>query len=169
MLYSYYADALTFTNQFNKETKEMLEGVLKATTSSSDMNFTDSCVIASAHMNLALVLQQMDVEPEKQKECVKVSFRSRSACSLIFRHTEWSVKWVRKNARRLNTLEQFLRRSNQPPHPVYVALGAEFFESLPGTTLRDDDRSSKRCRTCGLAEPQVKLFRCSGCQHIYYW
>ncbi|KAH8101077.1 hypothetical protein BXZ70DRAFT_107136 [Cristinia sonorae] len=154
LLYSMYSTALTFTKQFTEQTKTMLEGVLKAATHSALATNTDmKTVIVRAHMNLSLVLKQMNVEPVKQMES-----------------TEWAVKWVRKNGKRLGDLEQFVRRSDLPPHPVYVALGAGWFESYHegATTAKEDDRLSKRCRTCGLTEPQVKLSRCAGCQHIFY-
>ncbi|TCD67331.1 hypothetical protein EIP91_000252 [Steccherinum ochraceum] len=153
-LYSLYSSALTFTNKFDKETKEMLEKVLKAATYSSLSSSSDMMpVILKAHLNLSLVLQQLNVEPEKQKE-----------------HTEWSVNWLRKNGKRMRSMEQFVRRSNQPPHPVYVALGEEWFEAIGvrENTAKEDDRMSKRCRVCSRTEPQVTLFRCSGCQFIFY-
>ncbi|THH31046.1 hypothetical protein EUX98_g3139 [Antrodiella citrinella] len=154
LLYHIYASALTFTNQFNKKTKDMLEAVLKAATQSalsSNQDLTSTTL--KTHINLSLVLNQMKVEPNKQKE-----------------HTEWAVKWLRKNGKHMRDLDQHVRRRDQPPHPVYLALGAGWFENLvePGTTLREDERSAKLCRSCGLSEPQVKLFRCSACLHIYY-
>lgn len=46
----------------------MLESVLKSAMQSSTMDL--AAVIVHAHINLSLVLQQMDAEPEKQKEYV---------------------------------------------------------------------------------------------------
>lgn len=68
-MYFQYAVALTFTNQFTSETKKLLEDVLKAVTNSSlssSMNFI--AAIVQTHMCLSLVLKEMDVEPEQQKE-----------------------------------------------------------------------------------------------------
>lgn len=63
-----YFSALTFTNHFDRETKTMLEGVMKSAMLSSTTNM--STIIVNARINLSLVLQQMNVEPEKQKEYV---------------------------------------------------------------------------------------------------
>lgn len=55
-------------------------------------------------------------------------------------------------------------------HPVLVALGGERWldKGKKTTTLRQDERMTKQCRTCGATDVQKTLFRCSRCQHIFY-
>ena len=71
LLYFHYAAALTFTDQFNPETKEMCENVLKAAEKST-VNYVS--IIVQTRMCLSLVLKELDVEPEKQKQFGHVTF-----------------------------------------------------------------------------------------------
>ena len=52
-----------------REAKTVFERVLQSTDAQVD-NPTVAEPIIKAHMNLAFILQELDVEPEKQKECV---------------------------------------------------------------------------------------------------
>ncbi|KAI0069697.1 hypothetical protein K474DRAFT_1670734 [Panus rudis PR-1116 ss-1] len=159
MLYVAYSDALVFTNQFTEDTKKMLERILVAvrkSTLSRKVDFT--YVIFKTKLHLALVLQQMKVEDEKQRE-----------------YTEFCAKWLKKNPKlvRPEILLQLLGRPNQPLHPVLEALGGKRWLEQRLTegnvdTAKMEERRTKQCRNCGMREPQVTLFRCSGCQHIYY-
>lgn len=36
-------------------------------------------------------------------------------------------------------------------------------------TVRQEERVVTQCRQCGAREPVKKLFRCAGCQYIFYW
>lgn len=36
-------------------------------------------------------------------------------------------------------------------------------------TLKQEERAVTKCRQCGAREPMKKLFRCTGCQYVYYW
>ncbi|TCD69565.1 hypothetical protein EIP91_007190 [Steccherinum ochraceum] len=131
-LFSSISTALTFTNHFSADTKEMLERVLKAATEgprAADTNFLT--IIVRARTNLALVLQQMDVEPEQQKK-----------------HTDWVARWLRKNRKMMPDVEQYLRRKDQPPHPIFKALGASWFDRLDlEPTSREEFQSVKKCGT----------------------
>lgn len=155
----------------------MLEGILEsaARVSSSATHMTDTLhrVVVDAHINLSLVLQQMNVEPEKQKESVRHFFLLLSLCLPLTRHLDWSVKWLRKNKNQVPYLEQYVRRKNQPPHPVFVALGASWFDDLydaeTNFTTKEGDRQRRSCRNCGLHEPQVVLSRCASCRFWFFW
>lgn len=72
---------------------------------------------------------------------------------------------------RKESVAQFLDIQDGPTHPVLLALGGERWlgKGKLMTTLRQDERMTKQCRTCGGTDVQKTLFRCSRCQHTYYW
>ncbi|TCD61266.1 hypothetical protein EIP91_008699 [Steccherinum ochraceum] len=135
-MYVVYALVRVLTNHFDMETKRMMERVLDALESSplgNRSSQTQSWAILHMHMCLALVLQVLEVEPQNQKK-----------------HTDWAVKYLRKR-RFLNTvLEPVLRKRFQPAHPVFLALGEQWFEKEE--VLLD----------------AVKLLRCNGCRTVQY-
>ena len=80
---------------------------------------------------------------------------------------------IKKNPNRYpkSTLGQYLDIQDGPMHPVLMALGGERWldKSRKTTTLRQDERMTKQCRTCGVTDVQKTLSRCSRCQHTFYW
>ncbi|TCD64193.1 hypothetical protein EIP91_004426 [Steccherinum ochraceum] len=137
--YSGYSAALTFTGHFSANTKEMLERVLMVAMRIPIANGIDvQGVIVRARINMVLVLEQMDIESEVQKQ-----------------YTDWVVQWLRKNRRMMPDLEQFVRRSDQPSHPIFKALGPSWFETLDlESTSREDFRAAKILLDCQKAEWQ---------------
>ena len=71
MICSVYSSALTLTNHFNQETREMLEEVLESFKETLPLAAGElTSYVLFTHMNLSLVLDQMKVDPDQQKECV---------------------------------------------------------------------------------------------------
>ncbi|KAI0071653.1 hypothetical protein K474DRAFT_1679242 [Panus rudis PR-1116 ss-1] len=149
LVYAAYSDALMFTNQFTHETKTMLERVLVATRKLSLTTRIDfTYVIFKAKAHLALLLQQMGVEVENQRE-----------------YKEFCTHWLKKNPTRISAkaLLQLLCRSNQPVHPVLEALGGRSWlvQHLTGqnaVTSKTEQRQTKHCRNCGkLASECIPL------------
>ncbi|CAL1697555.1 unnamed protein product [Somion occarium] len=158
MLYVLYTDALVFSNQFDKHTRDELNKVLHAVQTTKLRKSADfSFIILKARSHLALVLQQMGSDEQEQKE-----------------HVEYCAKFLRKNPKLVpeRSLLQLLFRRDQPIHPVLELLGGlswlKGVITREGLTARMEERQTKACRYCGGREPQVTLFRCSGCKHIYY-
>ncbi|GBE89835.1 hypothetical protein SCP_1701600 [Sparassis crispa] len=152
-LYSMYANALVLSGVFTAKTKVALEHVLEAADQSRFtriMDFTPN--ILSARLGLSLVLTELG-DPEAQK------------------HTEWGVKFLRRNASLLpeRDLRYTLIRANQPPHPVLVALGGEkwFVEDMRNPR-KAENWMQKTCKHCGVHDLQKTLFHCAGCTTSYY-
>ncbi|VDC07653.1 unnamed protein product [Peniophora sp. CBMAI 1063] len=154
-LWARYGDALFLTGEY-KEAKTVFERVLQGTNVQVD-NPAVAEPIVKAHMNLAFILQELGVEPDKQKE-----------------HTDWATNFIRKHLTALtkDVLELFLLPSSGRSHPVFKALGGRTWldklETRKRVPLKEDERRSKICRQCGIRDMQKDLFRCSKCQHIYY-
>ncbi|KAH8103617.1 hypothetical protein BXZ70DRAFT_1056297 [Cristinia sonorae] len=151
-LWSTYCDLLVINNKFEKDTQtaceRLIESINQSGNASAPMNVK---YVAVAHAHLALVLERMGVDDDIQK-----------------RHTELAVRYFRKN--RSDTkrdAEKFLRRPDQPGHPVFVALGEEWFSTRPSP--RDDKRVGKACMWCSATELTAKLSRCARCQVVNYW
>ncbi|TCD63886.1 hypothetical protein EIP91_004795 [Steccherinum ochraceum] len=151
-LYLSIADALVFANRFDEKTKALLENLLVAVddptidVSTSEKTHTALC----AHMHLALVFQELGTDPIKQAK-----------------HTEWAAKYLRKHTLQRDAVSAYIRRRNQPSHPVAEALGPEWFENTQ-VSLRDEKRFvGKMCAQCLSSPP--KLLRCRRCQMVFYW
>ena len=91
------------------------------------------------------------------------------------RHADWATKFIRKHPTALakDVLQLFLSPANGHSHPVFKALGGRAWldklETRKRVPFKEDERRSKICRQCGILDMQKDLFRCSRCQHIYYW
>ncbi|GJE94142.1 zinc finger MYND domain-containing protein [Phanerochaete sordida] len=150
--YTMYAEALYLSGQY-KEMKEVCENILQDAGDSELADLREP--IFMSRLMLSYALLRLGIEPEAQKE-----------------HTEWTVKMIKKAPNRYpkEILGQYLDTQDGPAHPVLTALGGERWleKGKTSTTLRQDERATKQCRTCGVTDMQKTLSRCARCQHIYY-
>ncbi|KAH7905628.1 hypothetical protein BJ138DRAFT_1094953 [Hygrophoropsis aurantiaca] len=89
------------------------------------------------------------------------------------RNERYVIRFLRKNPELFEyaRLKQALIRPGQPERHVLTALGGPAWLNGAGKqTFKIQLRPGveRRCFTCGACEPQKKLFRCSGCQQIWY-
>ncbi|OBZ66306.1 hypothetical protein A0H81_13875 [Grifola frondosa] len=152
-LYCSYGDALVGSGAFTAETKEVLEHALQATDVVRKQNDDMSIFVLRVRTNLSFVLEQLDVEPELQKE-----------------HTEWTTKFLRNNPTYIRDeyLRHLLARPNLPEHPVLRALGGMDRLEKRRFNSRADARIIKMCATCTVRSMQKPLFLCSRCHDTYY-
>jgi len=148
-LYHAYSDALVLANQFDNGTLAILIGL-----STSDRLHAEepgrADLLMKSEMHLALVYQQMGIEPDKQKE-----------------YTESAARYLRSHSYLRYSFSCFLNRRNRPPHTVAVALGPEWFHSRRDFS-RFAERFTKHCTNCLADGPDVKLFRCALCRSVCY-
>ncbi|KAL6302629.1 hypothetical protein BKA93DRAFT_827325 [Sparassis latifolia] len=153
-VYVLYGEALVYSNIYTEETRSVLEKFLQVAQgqqSARARHFAGA--LLQTRMHLSLVLLQLGVDPEEQKE-----------------HTQWSAKFLRRNPTFLFEcdLKYILARPGAPPHPVLAALGGPKWLEELGESPRRITNLGRRCM-CGLVQgPQTKLFRCVGCQSVLY-
>ncbi|TCD60803.1 hypothetical protein EIP91_009503 [Steccherinum ochraceum] len=153
LIYIQYAEARVLSNLLDLGTKDALMHALEAVTGSKE-HITDVVThIVLVRMSLALVFQVLDIEPDAQKM-----------------HTEWAKHHLRKRPQLKETIARYLKRPCQLVHPVYIALGEEWFEDRALILFRREERrAGELCVHCGRGKPAVeRVFRCGGCQRIYY-
>lgn len=174
MLWATYAEALFATGEY-AEAKTVCERVLDAMKSNNVANA--SATIITMRLILSYILQELNIEPEAQKECVPLRQArcTRPADVALCSHTQWCVRFLKKNPRVLpdDMYEKYLILEDGKTHPVLAALGGdEWLQKMnmrKKNTFKQEERQTRRCRQCGTPEIQKALFRCSRCQHIYYW
>ena len=94
---------------------------------------------------------------------------------LLLRHTQWSLKWLKKypSTLNINVLTKCLVIPNGKRHPVLDALGGEAWLKTilarKETPLKEEQRRGRSCWQCGAQEYMMPLFRCAKCQTVYYW
>ncbi|TCD69332.1 hypothetical protein EIP91_008088 [Steccherinum ochraceum] len=128
LIYTLYADALVFANRFDEHTKSILDGILETVEKSGSLKSPDTAMQVKVH--LALVLEQMDVEPERQKA-----------------YTDLMAEHFRRVPSYFKIMRCIIKRPAGPEHPVARALGPEFFTRDRRTT-RKEDRQMKVLYYC---------------------
>ena len=69
IIYQFLADALVFNENFNEQTKTLLEGLLKSVEGNMISGYDLSSHVALVmHTHLSLVLHAMNVRPKKQQQ-----------------------------------------------------------------------------------------------------
>ncbi|VDC07636.1 unnamed protein product [Peniophora sp. CBMAI 1063] len=154
-VWAYYGEALCLSENF-KEAKVTLEHALVGCEAGSQPSlaaFTLRC-----HINLSRTLHQLKTDTEVQRE-----------------HTEWAVTHLRKTPTRFlskTMLKHILRPCKGTPHPVLESLGGHsWLDKVDGREIlsyKEEERSVKVCRHCGIRDVQKALFRCSRCQYMFY-
>ncbi|TCD61257.1 hypothetical protein EIP91_008706 [Steccherinum ochraceum] len=150
-LYSRYGDMLILCNKFDEDTRTAIQHLLESAAHPANTN-TPNIVLygAMAAMHMALLLEVLDMKGDAQD-----------------RHLSVAARYFRKNRTAMrHVADLFLKRPGQPVHPVYLALGEEWFTNRP--TLRDEKHSLKFCLYCSKTEFKATLFRCARCQIVYY-
>ncbi|OBZ66305.1 hypothetical protein A0H81_13876 [Grifola frondosa] len=152
-LYCSLGDALIGAGEFTAETKEVLERAMEAVEATKEENHDWSIFMLRNRANMAMLLEQLHVEPDAQKE-----------------HTEWTAKFLRghPNIIRKCYLRLLLARPNLPQHPVLKALGGEKWLDKPELTSRENSRLAKMCHCCYARGIQKPLFLCGRCGSAYY-
>ncbi|KZV62385.1 hypothetical protein PENSPDRAFT_249870 [Peniophora sp. CONT] len=150
-----YGEALCLSEDY-REAKVALERALTGCEVGSQPALA-GCILR-CHINLSLTLKALKVEATAQKE-----------------HRDWAATHLRKTPTRLITkaaLNQIMHPPGGRVHPVLEALGGEsWFDKLDSRdvlSLKEEERSIKLCRQCGIRDIQKSLFRCSRCQYMYY-
>lgn len=173
-MYLVWADARVFGGLFDNATKKLLEDLLDATENSIEMgNELDrKNVVLLTRIHLSLVLQKMGVDLEAQRRYDPQSSPGCLIRSLIhhfYRHTDWAVKYLRKNRLHRETISAYIRRRDQPSHPVAEALGSDWFDDKQLTTRDEKALQMNQCKFCAAPGTQKKLSRCVACSRASYW
>ncbi|TCD69322.1 hypothetical protein EIP91_008078 [Steccherinum ochraceum] len=158
-VYMQYADALVFSNRFDAETKKVLDELLAATDRKANTSLVHRKCVPMVHTHLALVLQQMGVEPEQQKKSTKLA-----------------VEHLKNGgAAQQERIRPYLMRKSQPPHPVAVLFAygdkAEEFLARSADARRKTSEASRGgqvCAKCLAKAPDVSLSMCSACHQTQY-
>ncbi|GJE94140.1 zinc finger MYND domain-containing protein [Phanerochaete sordida] len=151
-LYNLLSEALYLSGQY-AESKPICERLLQDADKShvSDLRTP----IFMSHLMLSYALLRLGVEPEKQKE-----------------HTDWTVRVMKKAPNRFPAvvIGKYLDIQDGPMHPVLAAVGGERWlgKTKNTTTLRQDERMTRNCRTCDVSDMQKTLSRCARCQYTFY-
>ncbi|TCD61259.1 hypothetical protein EIP91_008708 [Steccherinum ochraceum] len=150
-IYSRYGDVLVLANKFGPDTHTVLQNILVACCYPCNIAAPSAdSTRATAHMHLALLGQISGDKGDEHK-----------------RHVEAAARYFRKH--RTGTLHAsnlYLQRPDQPIHPVYVALGEEWFTNRP--SKKDDKHPGKFCTYCDKPEMQTTLLQCARCKWVYY-
>lgn len=176
-MYGQYADALMFAGKFDLNTRAMLDALMEACSIEDN-----SCIpfrgglIPILQIHYSLLLEQMGVEPEKQKQFVHFTalpylrFQRHLTDSLLFSYIELSLRHFRKAPMYRDILRGFVKRRNGPAHPVAIALGEAWFDESTENNRRTEKKFGDiLCAKCQNLWLEVKMFRCKQCQICYYW
>ncbi|TCD61260.1 hypothetical protein EIP91_008693 [Steccherinum ochraceum] len=149
--YVRYGDMLILSNKFGPETHDMLQKIIDACYHPYNTDTANIITFRSmTHMHLALLGEISGRKGEEHD-----------------RHVEAAVRYFRKHRTGCRHVgELFLKRPDQPTHPVYVALGEDWFTNRP--SLRDDRNPGKFCMFCSKAELKASLSKCARCKFVFY-
>ncbi|TCD69331.1 hypothetical protein EIP91_008087 [Steccherinum ochraceum] len=150
-LYMQYADALIFDGRFDSHTKDVLYELLTASKANAGHSLVHAVSVPMVHVHLSFVLQQMNVEPAQQKESLQIALRH-----------------LHNGVMQSEMFRGYIKRPNQPPHPLAVALGDKWFEYSDRSRRKQLKMDGESCNGCGMKSPLVKLSRCAGCHNVLY-
>ncbi|TCD59951.1 hypothetical protein EIP91_011015 [Steccherinum ochraceum] len=150
-IYERYGGVLVLANKFDMNTYTILKNTLAACDHPFNADALDIVLSrAMIQMHLALMGEVLDIRGVEHD-----------------RNIQAAVRYLRKHRTTCrHVCEVFLKRDDQPPHPVCVALGEDWFTNRP--SLRDDKHPGKFCMYCNMPEQKMTLFKCSRCKSVCY-